>query len=120
MLFLCLGLVFNLNNNESSNIYLSANVSTLCIVLLELGNLFCARYRCKSLKYGPFKYPACISFIVTGRWVPFNTFLWIIFKILSISVCLGKYFCTILLVLTKSANSGGSTSCDLSWSLIYF
>ena len=55
--------------------YLSANVSTLCIALLELGNLFCARYRYKSLKYGLFKYPAHISFIVTGRWVPVNTFL---------------------------------------------
>ena len=107
-------LVFNLNNNESSNIYLSANVSTLCIALLEVGNLFCARYRYKSLKYGLFKYPTHISFIVTGRWVPFNTFLYMIFKILSISVCFGKYFCTILSVLTKSANSGGSTSCDLS------
>ena len=55
--------------------YLSANTSTLCIVLLEVGNLFCARYKYKSLKYELFKYPTQISFIVTGRWVPFSTFL---------------------------------------------
>ena len=108
------GFVFNLNNNESSNIYLPTNVLNLHIALLGLGNLFCARYKYKSLKYGLFKYPNHFSFTVTGRWVPFNTFHRIIFKIVSISVCLGKYFCSILLVVTKSAHSGGSTSCDLS------
>ena len=33
---------------------------------------------------------------------------------MSISVCFGKYFLTILLVLIKSANSGGSSNWDLS------
>ena len=88
--------------------------------LQELGILFCVRYKYKSLRYGLHKYPACISFTVIGRWELFNTFLCIIFNILSISVCLGKYFWTILLVLTKSANSGGSNSWDLSHNLILF
>ena len=65
----------------------------------------------RSLKYGLFKCPAWISFMVKGRCVPFNTFLWMI---LSISVSCGKYFWTIFSVLTKSINSGGSTNCDLS------
>ena len=85
------GLVFNLNNNESSNMSLSANTSTLCIELLELGNLFCVRDKYKSLKYGLFKYHTFISFIVTERGVPFSTFLCMIFENLSMSVCLGKY-----------------------------
>ena len=108
------GIVTNLNNNESSNIYLSPSTSMLHIALLELGNLFCAKYKYMSLKYGLSRYSACISFMVTGRWVPFNTFLCIIFKILSTSVCFGKYFWTILLVLIKSASSGGSSNWDLS------
>ena len=37
------GVVIILNNSESNNIYLSANTSTLCLLLLELGNLFCVR-----------------------------------------------------------------------------
>ena len=53
---------FNLNSNESNNIYLSTNISILCIALCELGNLFWQRYRYRSLKYGLFKYPAWISF----------------------------------------------------------
>ena len=34
------GIVISLNNNEHSNIYLSASTSTLHITLLELGNFF--------------------------------------------------------------------------------
>ena len=103
-------IVISLNSRESSKIYLSTSTSTLCIALLELGNLFCAKYRYKSLKYGLFKYSACISFMVTGKCVPFNIFLCMIFKILSMSVCFGKYFCITLLVLIRSANSGGSSN----------
>ena len=104
------GIAISLNSSESNKTYFSASVSTLCIALVELGNLFCAKYKYISLKYGLFKYPTCISFMVTRRCVPFNTFLCMIFKILSMSVCFGKYFCTRLLVLIKSANSGGSSN----------
>ena len=45
-----------------------------------LGNLFCIRYKYTSLKYGLIKYPACISFTVTGKCVPFRAFLFIIFN----------------------------------------
>ena len=34
------GVVTNLNNNQSNNIYFSANVSTLQIAVFILGNLF--------------------------------------------------------------------------------
>ena len=34
-----------LNNSQSNKMYCSANVSTLLIADLELGNLFCAKYR---------------------------------------------------------------------------
>ena len=34
-----------LNNGESNKMYHSANVPTLLIAALELGNLFCAKYR---------------------------------------------------------------------------
>ena len=44
------GIVTNLNSNESSKINLSAKVSTLCIALLLLGNLFWAKYQYRSLK----------------------------------------------------------------------
>ena len=80
-----------LNNNESSRMHFSASISTLLIANLEEGSLFCDRYKYKSLKYELCKYPACISLISTGKWVPFSTFHWIIFNILSISVCFGKY-----------------------------
>ena len=39
-----------LNNNEPNNMDYSTNVSTFLIAALELGNLFCARYRKMSLK----------------------------------------------------------------------
>ena len=39
------GVVTNLNNNESSNKYLSANVSTLQLSVFVLSNLFLAKYR---------------------------------------------------------------------------
>ena len=39
-----------LNNWESSKIYLSANVCTFLIFVLEVGNLFCDKYRSMSLK----------------------------------------------------------------------
>ena len=35
-----LGVVTSLNNNESSKIYFSASISTFCIAVLGLGNLF--------------------------------------------------------------------------------
>ena len=38
-------------------IYLSAHVSPCLIALLVLGNLFCARYKYMSLKYGLIRYP---------------------------------------------------------------
>ena len=44
------GIVTNLNSNESSRMNLSVKVSTLLIALLLLGNLFCARYKYRSLK----------------------------------------------------------------------
>ena len=34
-----------LNNRETNRIYLSANISTFLIVALEMGNLFCDKYR---------------------------------------------------------------------------
>ena len=34
-----------LNNSESNRMYLSANVSTFLIDALEVGNLFCDKYR---------------------------------------------------------------------------
>ena len=67
--------VTNLNNNESNNIYLSANVSTFLIAVFVLGNVFCARYKYKSLKYVLIKYPACISMTVTGKCVSLRTCL---------------------------------------------
>ena len=70
----------------------SARASTLHITLFLIGNLFQTKYRYKSLKYGLVKYPAWISFTLTGKCVPFNTFLCIISKSLSISVCFGKKF----------------------------
>ena len=39
-----------LNNRESNRMYLSANISTFLIVALEMGNLFCDKYRYMSLK----------------------------------------------------------------------
>ena len=44
------GIVTNLNNKESSKMSLSAKVSTLHMALLLLGNLFCAKYKYRSLK----------------------------------------------------------------------
>ena len=68
------GVVINLNNNESNNIYFSSNISTFLTNDLVLGSLFCAIYKHKCLKYGLIKYPACISFTLTGTCVPFRTF----------------------------------------------
>ena len=86
------GIVISLNSSESNKTYLSDSATTLHTALFELGNLCCAKYKYISLKYGLFKYPAVIPFIVTGRCVPFNTFLSMSFKILFMSVCFGKYF----------------------------
>ena len=80
-----------LNNNESSRTHFSASASTLLIAALEEGSLFCDKYKYKSLKYELCKYPVCISFISTGKWVPFNTFLRILFNILSMSVLASIY-----------------------------
>ena len=48
-------------------LYFSASASIFLIAGLEDGNLFCDRYKYKSLKYGLCMYPACISLISTGR-----------------------------------------------------
>ena len=56
-----------LNNSESSRTYFSASASIYLIASLEDGNLFCDKYRYKSLKYGLCMYPVCISLISTGR-----------------------------------------------------
>ena len=85
-----LGVATSLNNKVSNNIYFSANDTTCGIVDLVLVNLFCARYKYKSLKYGPIKYPAHISFTVTGKCVPFRTYLCIIFNIFSILAFFGN------------------------------
>ena len=62
-----LGMVTSLNNMESNKIHFSANMSTFHIADLVLGNLFFATYKYKSLKCWLIKYPACISFTVTGK-----------------------------------------------------
>ena len=46
------GVALSLNNNESSNKYLSVIVSVLLIATLWDGNLLCAKYKYTSLKYG--------------------------------------------------------------------
>ena len=56
-----------LNNNESNRIYFSASASTLLIATLKEGSLFCDKYKYISLRYELCKYPACISFISTGK-----------------------------------------------------
>ena len=56
-----------LNNSESSRTYFSARASIFLITSLEDGNLFCDKYKYKSLKYGLCMYPTCISLILTGR-----------------------------------------------------
>ena len=94
--------------------YLSTNVSTLQLAVFVLGNLFWARYRYMSLKYGLIKYHTCISFIITGKCVPFSTFLYITFNILSIPACFGNNFYTSLPVLIRISNSQGSWKYDLS------
>ena len=78
-----LGMVTILNNKECNKIYFSDNISTFCIADLVFGNLFCSKYKYMSSKYGLIKYPACISFTVTGKCIPFRTFLCIIFNFLS-------------------------------------
>ena len=108
------GIVTNLTNNESNSIYLSTNVSTFLIVYLLLGSLFSTRYKYKSLKCGLINYPACISFTVIDKCVPFRTFICIIFNILSIAACFGKSFYTSLPVSTWPCNSLGSWKYDLS------
>ena len=100
--------VTNLNCKESNRMNFSASTSTLFMALLLLGNLFWAKYRYRSLKYGLVKKPAWISLIVIGKYVPFSTFLSITSYSFSMSFCFGKNLCTILVVSSKSANSGGS------------
>ena len=72
------GVVVRLNNKESSIKYLPDNGLVLLIAALNDGTLFWTRYRYTPLTYGPFTYPAWISFIVAGKYVPINTFLCII------------------------------------------
>ena len=59
--------VTSLNNKGCNKIYFSANISTFHNFDLVLDNLFCARFKYKSLKYGLIKYHACISFTVTCK-----------------------------------------------------
>ena len=54
--------------------YCSAKASSFHIPTLELGGLLLAKYKYISLKYKLFKYPAQISFIITDRCTPHNTF----------------------------------------------
>ena len=103
-----------LNNNESNRVYFSASASTLLIATLEEGSLFCDKYKYRTLKYELCKYPACISFILTGKWVPFNTFLWITSNILSISVCFGRYLWIKFSLFMRFPNSFSSWKNDLS------
>ena len=94
-------------------IYISLLVFLLFqITVFVLGNLFWAKYRYKSLKYGLIKQPACIPFTAIGKCIPLRTFLWIIFNILS--ACFSKNFCTSLPVLIRLSNSCGSWKYDLS------
>ena len=72
--------------------YLSANMSTLDIAFLEFGNLFCVRYKYKSLKYGLFKYPACISFISDREMGTFQYFSLNDFQDLIYVYLLGQIF----------------------------
>ena len=58
------------------------------------------------------KYPACISFTLTGKCVPFRTFLCIIFNILSVSAYFGKHFCTNLSAFIRHCNSDDSWKYD--------
>ena len=103
------GIVISLNSSESSKIYLSASASTLCIALFELGNLFYAKYNYISLKYGLFIQLVSLLWLQADVYL-LIPFFFMIFNILPMSVYFGKYFCTRLLVLIKSANSGGSSN----------
>ena len=78
------------------------------IVTLCCGNLFQAKYIYKLLKYGLFKYPAWVSFTVTGKCVSFNTFIYIIFNMSSKSACLGKYLCPKFLLFACMCSLGDS------------
>ena len=71
-------------------------------------NLFCAKYKYTSLKYGLFECLALISFPLAGKFVLLNTFLVIIFNISYKSACSGKYLCTKFLLSTSVCNSGDS------------
>ena len=102
------GVVLSLNNKESSNRYLYANVLVFLIAALDNGDLFCTRYKCTSLKYRLFRYPAWISFTVTGKHVPFHILFCIIVNILSESVCLNKYLCITSLLSTYVCSLGDS------------
>ena len=51
------GVTVILNNNESNNIYFSANASTFLIPTLELGKMLWDKYRYISLKCILVKYP---------------------------------------------------------------
>ena len=115
------GVVLSLNNSESSNKCLSANVSVILTATLCDGNLFCTKYEYTSLKYGLFKYTTWISFMVKGKCIPFNTYLCIIFNILSKSACLGKNLCTKFLLSTCVHTLGDSyrySFPDLSYNLM--
>ena len=103
-----------LNNNEFNSMCFSASTWIFFIADLLLGNVFWAKYKYMSLKKELTRYPAYISFIITGKCVPFSTSHWIIFNILSISVCFGKHFCTVYSLFTKLFNSFSSWKYDLS------
>ena len=102
------GVVTNLNNYESNKINFSTNASTLQIAIFVPSNLFWAKYKYKSLKYGLVKYPVYISFTVTGKCVSLRTFIWIIFNFFIYISLLWLNICTTLPVLIRLGNSCGS------------
>ena len=103
-----------LKNRESNRMDLSTNIFTFLIVILEVGNVFCDKYRKMSLKWELVKYLAWISFISTSKCVPLSTILCFTLSILSISACFGKTFWIRLPLLIRSFNSFGSWNNDLS------
>ena len=79
-----------MKNNESNTMYHSANVSTLLIAALELGNLFCTNAgKCPWNGDCLDNQPVSLLFQQANVF-HLRTFLWITFSILSMSACFGK------------------------------
>ena len=68
-----------LNSKESSNIYFSANVSTFQIAILVLSNLFWAKYKYMSLKYGWLSNQPVFLLL----WLV-SVYLWVLFSVLPL------------------------------------